>query len=596
MQNEKKPKALALLSGGLDSSLSAWLIKEQNIQVKGLIFKSIFFGPEKAIKAAKQLNIPYQVIDISNELIRAIKNPRHGFGGAANPCIDCHLIMTKKAKEVMEKEGFDFVVTGEVIGQRPFSQNKQAMKLLAEKSGLKDRLTRPLSAKKLEPTLAEKKAWLERDKLLDISGRSRKKQIKLAEKAGVFFDQPAGGCILTEKEFGRKIFDLKCHFPEFNLNDAKLLKIGRHFWQANRLVIIGKDENENKQLEKLAQPKDLIISPANFIGPSGLIRGEKIDKTLTANTKHLILKHTPPRKQEVYKKPLLFFGSSKESVLVLKKLLDAKIPVGGVITKPDQKCGRGQEIKPCPLAKFAKKENLITFKLDKLNYKTWRQIEAKLKYRPHWGVVAVYGNIISKTWLNRFNIIINLHPSLLPKWRGAAPVIRSLEAGEKETGWTIFKLVGKMDAGPIIKQKRTKIKPDENGGQLTNRLFESAANHLVKILTKLYQAKKPKFWIMEPQNEAKATYANKINKEEAKINWNQPAEKIINKIRAYNPWPGAYTDIKIDGKQKRLKIWQAHIENSEVVPDIIHLAGKCRCPWPQFSRDYNINLKDLKKN
>lgn len=596
MPKKKNIKALALLSGGLDSSLAAWLVKNQGVKVKALIFKSIFFGPEKGIQAVKQLQLPYQIIDISEELIEIIIDPPHGFGGAANPCIDCHLTMLKKAKEIMEKENYDFVVTGEVLGQRPFSQNKQAMEIIAKQSGLDEKLIRPLSAQKLEKTLPGKRGWLDRNKLLDISGRSRKRQMKLAEKIGLSYPQPAGGCMLTETGFAKKVFDLKKHFSELEVNDAKLLKVGRHFWQGKRLVVIGKNEDENKKLEKLAQPNDKIVYPANFIGPTALIRGKDIDKSLITNTKHLILKHTPLRKKEVFKQPLIFFGSSAESILVLKQLLNADIPVGGVITKPDRECGRGQRMQPCPLAKFAKKQNLTTFKLEKLTYKTRQRVEEKLKYKPYWGVVAVYGNIIPKSWLNWFNIILNIHPSLLPKWRGAAPTIRAIEAGDKKTGWTIFKLVEEMDAGPIIAQEETTIKQQENAGQLTTRLFESAAKQLTTILSNLYHTENPEFWVIKPQDESKATYAEKIDKKEAKINWSKPAEKIVNKIRAFNPWPGAFTTVKIEGKKKRLKIWQAHLEKAKVIPDIVHLAGKSRCSWVQFSRAYKVNLKDLKSN
>jgi methionyl-tRNA formyltransferase len=276
--------------------------------------------------------------------------------------------------------------------------------------------------------------------------------------------------------------------------------------------------------------------------------------------------------------------------------LEANIPIGGVITKPDRQCGRGQKIQACPLAKFAKKQNLSTFKLEKLTYKSRQRVERKLKYKPHWGVVAVYGNLIPKSWLNWFNIVLNIHPSLLPKWRGAAPTIRAIEAGEKETGWTIFKLVERMDAGPIIDQEKTKVKPEENAGQLTTRLFESAAKEVVKIFSKLYQTNQPQFWVMDPQNEKKATCADKVKKEEAEINWSQPAEEIINLINAFNPWPGAYTIINLDGKEQRLKIWQAHIEGKEVIPDTVHLSGKCRCQWEQFSHDYNLSLEDIRKH
>jgi len=322
--NKKEAKALVLISGGLDSVLAAWLIQKQGVRVKGLIFESVFFNSKKGVQAAKQLDIPFEVIDISTELLNAIESPKHGFGGAANPCIDCHLIMLKKAKNVLEKEDFDFVATGEVIGQRPFSQNKKAMELLANKSGLNNLLVRPLSAQNLDPTIPEEKGWLNRDQLLDISGRSRKTQIDLAKKANLKYQQPAGGCMLTEKGFGGKVLDFKDHFSNLEVNDAQLLKVGRHFWQGSRLVVIGKDEEENKKLEKLAKSNDKIVYPANFIGPTSLIRGE-IDQQLITNSQHLILKHTPPHKQDVFKQPLLFFGSSAESILVFNNSASTSI-------------------------------------------------------------------------------------------------------------------------------------------------------------------------------------------------------------------------------------------------------------------------------
>jgi tRNA-uridine 2-sulfurtransferase len=592
--NKTNVKAICLVSGGLDSILAALLIKKQGIKVKALIFKSVFFSGQKGIKAAKQLKIPYKVIDITEELLKAIKEPKYGLGGGANPCIDCHLIMLKKAKQVMKKQNFDFVATGEVLGQRPFSQNKQAMKLLAEKSDLNERLVRPLSALKLDQTLPEKKEWIDRDKLLGINGRSRKTQLELAEKFNLSFPQPGGGCMLTETGFASKVFDFKKHLDSINITEAKLLKTGRHFWQGNRLIIIGKNEKENKKLEKLAQPSDKIITPANFIGPTALIKGKDIDGSLISNTKQLILKHTPSRKQGVFKQPLLFFGSSSESIIVLEEILNSEIPVCGVVTKPDRECGRGQKVQPCPLAQYAKKQNLTVFKPEKLNFKTRQKIEQKIKFKPHWGIVAVYGNIIPKSWLNWFNIILNIHPSLLPKWRGAAPTIRAIESGNKTSGWTIFKLTEKMDAGPIITQKKVKIKYQENTGRLTNRLFKSASRPLVKILTKLYQSEDCQFWVMTPQDNSQATYAEKVEKKEAKIDWSKSSEQIINKIRAFNPWPGAYTTININNEKKRLKIWTAHIENDKVIPDIVHLAGKCRCSWQQFSHAYNLTLKDIK--
>jgi len=294
----KRPKALVLLSGGLDSILAAKLLMEQNIEVTGLIFKSCFFGDEKGIAAAKQLRIPYQVVDISEEFLEVVKNPAHGRGSGANPCIDCHLLMLTKAREMMEKEGWDFVATGEVLGERPFSQNKQALELLARKSGLEDRLLRPLSAKLLSPTLPEKKGWVDRDKLLGIRGRRRQLQIELAEKYKLSYPGPSGGCILCEKEFAKRLFDLFERWPQCGPDDIELLKQGRQFWHGNIKIVIGRNKDDNMRLRRLARNGDLLLKGANFPGPVALIRGEKIDSEAIEKAKSLILSYSKKVPQE----------------------------------------------------------------------------------------------------------------------------------------------------------------------------------------------------------------------------------------------------------------------------------------------------------
>lgn len=289
----KKPiKALVLLSGGLDSILAAKILLEKKIKVTGLVFESFFFGSAGAKKAAQQLKIPLKIVDLSKEHLQVVKNPSHGYGKAANPCLDCHLLMLKKAKELAEKEDFDFVATGEVLGERPFSQNKKALLEIQQKSGLKDKLLRPLSAKLLSPTLAEKKGWLDRHKLLAIQGRSRKIQLSLAKKYKLKFPSPAGGCILTEKEFAKKLFQLLEKLPHADGNDIKLLFLGRHFWSNKTKIILGRNKEENEKLEKLKQKKDILIEPKNFSGPTALLRGKKISSLAVQKAKKLILSYT----------------------------------------------------------------------------------------------------------------------------------------------------------------------------------------------------------------------------------------------------------------------------------------------------------------
>jgi len=273
----KKVKALVLLSGGLDSILAVKILKNQKIKVTGISFKSYFFGVETAKKAARNLKIPLKVVDFSKEHLKMVKLPRYGYGKSMNPCIDCHILMLKKAKEIMKKGGFDFVATGEVLGERPMSQNKKSLELIKEESSLKGYLLRPLSAKLFKPTIPEKKGWVNRKELLDISGRSRKRQIILTKKWKIKeYPTPAGGCLLTDLEFGKRLKELFKRYPNCNGNDIEFLKIGRHFFIGQIKIIVGRNEEENKEIEKLAQPKDILIEMKNYPGPLTLLR--KVDR------------------------------------------------------------------------------------------------------------------------------------------------------------------------------------------------------------------------------------------------------------------------------------------------------------------------------
>lgn len=282
----KKPNALVLFSGGLDSILAAKILMKQEIKVVGLSFKSYFFDSEQAEKAAKNLGIKLKVIDFSKEHFKMVKSPKYGYGKAMNPCIDCHALMLKKAKEIMKKEKFDFVATGEVLGERPMSQNKIALGIVEKESSLKGYLLRPLSAGLLDITIPEKKGLILRRQLLDISGRSRKRQLALAKKWKIkWYPTPAGGCLLTDLEFGKKLKQLFQKYPKCNGNDIELLKQGRHFWDSDPppalplkrapgkiKIIVGRDQTENKEIKKLAQKGDVLIEMRNYPGPITLIR------------------------------------------------------------------------------------------------------------------------------------------------------------------------------------------------------------------------------------------------------------------------------------------------------------------------------------
>lgn len=290
-----KIRALMLFSGGLDSILAVKILQKQDIKVTGLCFVSYFFKDDLAKKAAKQLKIKLKIIDFSDEHLAMVKNPDYGYGKAINPCIDCHILMLRKAKEISEK--FDFMATGEVLGERPMSQNKQSLELIAKQSGLKDYLLRPLSAKLLAPTIPEKNGLVDRSKLLDISGRSRKKQLALAKKWRIKeYPSPAGGCLLTDQQFAGRIRELFAKWPDCQGNEVQLLKLGRHFWVKNvkdNKIIVGRNEKENKEIKKLAQKGDLLIESKDFPGPTILIRGRaKLSKESLIRAKELMIRYS----------------------------------------------------------------------------------------------------------------------------------------------------------------------------------------------------------------------------------------------------------------------------------------------------------------
>jgi tRNA U34 2-thiouridine synthase MnmA/TrmU len=304
----KKVRALVLFSGGLDSVLAAKILMEQGIEVFPVFFKSYFFGPEIAQKSAKENGLKLKVIDFSKEHLKIVKKPNFGYGSSMNPCLDCHILMLKKAKELMKKNSHgririsrgqrlseryshaDFVATGEVLGERPMTQNKKALELVEKESSLSGYLLRPLSAKLLKETIPEKKGLIDREKLLDIQGRSRRRQIELAKEFKIkFYPTPAGGCLLTDPEFGKRLKELLKNYSKFTDNDVELLKLGRHFWEGRAKIVVGRNHQENLKIEKLAQKKDILIEMKNYPGPTTLIRsyGGKFSKEILEKAKNL---------------------------------------------------------------------------------------------------------------------------------------------------------------------------------------------------------------------------------------------------------------------------------------------------------------------
>ena len=193
-------RGLCLLSGGLDSQLSICVLRDQGLHVEAVVFASPFFKIEAAKRASENLKVPLQVVSFTQDILELVNHPPHGFGGGLNPCIDCHALMIRRAGELMVEKGFDFVATGEVLNQRPMSQNRRSLGIVEADSALNGRLLRPLSALLLEPTVPELEGKVDRTRLLGLNGRTRKPQMELAKKFGlVEYPSPAGGCLLTEK-------------------------------------------------------------------------------------------------------------------------------------------------------------------------------------------------------------------------------------------------------------------------------------------------------------------------------------------------------------------------------------------------------------
>lgn len=287
-------KAIILFSGGLDSILAVKILQEQKVKLLGIFFKSYFFNStqiEQAKNVAKSMKLPLKIIDFSKEQLKIVKNPKYGYGKNMNPCIDCRVLMLKQAKKIMKEKKFDFIVTGEVLGQRPMSQNKQTMELIERESGLKGHILRPLCAKLLKPRIAETMEWVAREKMFDIRGRSRKKQIEMARKYKIKkYPSPAGGCLLTDPEFSKRLEELFNLCPKCKDSDIELLKIGRHFYENKTKIIVGRNQEENKQIEKLKLQGDILIEMKNYTGPLTLIRNynkKKISKEIIEKAKKL---------------------------------------------------------------------------------------------------------------------------------------------------------------------------------------------------------------------------------------------------------------------------------------------------------------------
>jgi len=284
-------RAVSLLSGGLDSTLAARILMEQGIQVSPLYIRTGLSyarrnrlvgreptGPLNVEKAAAALGLDLEIIDVSDEFLSVILHPRHGYGSAMNPCVDCRIFLLRQARAWMEEHDHHFVFTGEVLGQRPNSQMRDSLKLVERESGLEGYLLRPLSAKLLEPTIPERRGWVDREKLYGIAGRSRKPQMELAERFGVNdYPQPAGGCcFMVDQNYARRLRDFLSHEGEEALTSERafLLAIGRHLrLPSGAQVIVGRYKQENAYI-KTQGDEGLLLTTVDLPGPTTLMPGE----------------------------------------------------------------------------------------------------------------------------------------------------------------------------------------------------------------------------------------------------------------------------------------------------------------------------------
>lgn len=274
MNHNRTVKALGLCSGGLDSILSALILKKQGIEVEWVTFKTPFFSPDSAMKASKQTDIPLIVKDITDVYMEMLKAPPAGYGKNMNPCMDCHSLMFNQAGLIMREKGYDFLFSGEVAGQRPMSQNKNAMNYVENHSGFRGEILRPLSAKILPETIMEKQGIVDREKLCNISGRSRKMQIAMAREFSVTdYPPPAGGCLLTDKNFSGRLKDLMLVQKSYSKRDLYLLRHGRHLRLDDKIrIVVGKSEGDNNKIEKMYKPdRDILLRHSFIAGPLVLI-------------------------------------------------------------------------------------------------------------------------------------------------------------------------------------------------------------------------------------------------------------------------------------------------------------------------------------
>jgi tRNA-uridine 2-sulfurtransferase len=338
---DRQPRAVALISGGLDSLLAARVVQGQGVHVEGINFFTGFCveGHTHAIRkkdnakpkrnnalwVAEQLSMPLHIVDVVEEYKDVVLNPKHGYGQHMNPCLDCKGFMVRKAHEWIKENDFDFIVTGEVIGQRPMSQRRDTMPVIADESGAGDRLLRPLCAKHLEPTMAEREGWVDREALHDWEGRTRKPQIALAKSYGFTeWAQPAGGCcFLTDKNYTVKLRDLwtSRHERRYELDDIMLLKIGRHLRpRPGFKLIVAREEGESNFLEGYRR-EFTCLRIVSHRGPLAIIDGE-CDEDDLALAARIVARYSQGRDAETAEFEVTPLGEEMRTMTVKPMLAD----------------------------------------------------------------------------------------------------------------------------------------------------------------------------------------------------------------------------------------------------------------------------------
>ncbi len=296
-------RAISLFSGGLDSQLAVCVIKDQGIDVVGINFVTPFFrAEERTQQAAKDLGIEFHYLDIGSDYMDILKNPVYGYGKNMNPCIDCHGYMFRRAAQYLQEFEASFLISGEVLGQRPMSQNKSALQAVNKLSSYAGLILRPLSAKLLPPTIPENEGWVDRSRLLDISGRSRTRQMQLAEHYGIKdYPSPAGGCLLTQENFAKRLRLLLHLNPAANAADTEILRIGRHLYlNEDQLLVIGRNHDENIRLQELARQEDYLIKVSDRPGPLGLLRLHRMDDTAALDiAARIVARYSDARQEKI---------------------------------------------------------------------------------------------------------------------------------------------------------------------------------------------------------------------------------------------------------------------------------------------------------